>query len=258
MSAEIAIRVLLGIAAASAVLSALGVLLAPDVYQRLQFMNPAGSVGAAAVAAAILVRESVSQAGSKVILTALVIFFMNPILTHATARAARIREHGRWQAQPRGGDPAGGRGGSVRTERGHQGALADAGKREPERGVRAPRSACRPLNGNWNAGRGRPGAHADGGKADLSTERGPLGGMPVAEERSAGARERIPVAEKGNLSAECGRHGARLPRRRPKNGDGAAEGSGASRARRGRDMRPRTGMDRGASSGAAGDGDPRR
>jgi monovalent cation/proton antiporter MnhG/PhaG subunit len=72
-------------------------LLAPgDVYRRLHYLAPAATIAVAAVALAILIEEGFGQAGIKAILTAAVLFVMNPILTHATARGARTHERGRW------------------------------------------------------------------------------------------------------------------------------------------------------------------
>ncbi len=100
MSAPLAVWILLAIAVAATALSALGILLVPDVFERLHFMAPAATVGVAALAAAVVVQESLSQAGIKAILTALVVFAMNPVLTHATARAIRIHQHGQWGPAP--------------------------------------------------------------------------------------------------------------------------------------------------------------
>jgi multicomponent Na+:H+ antiporter subunit G len=88
---------LLAIACASVAVSAAGVLLSRNVYERLHFLAPAATVGVAAVALAILIREALGQAGIKAVIAALVLFVMNPILTHATARAARVQERGHWQ-----------------------------------------------------------------------------------------------------------------------------------------------------------------
>jgi hypothetical protein len=41
-------------------------------------------------------------------LAGLVIFFVNPILTHATARAARVHLEGQWQPKPDEHFPAAG------------------------------------------------------------------------------------------------------------------------------------------------------
>ena len=90
------IAALLALAVASALLSAAGLLVSTTVYRRLHFLAPAATVGVVAVAAAIVLQEGWGQAGVKAILTGAVLFVMNPILTHATARAARSHERGRW------------------------------------------------------------------------------------------------------------------------------------------------------------------
>ena len=91
------IAALLVIAVASTVLTAAGIVVSGDVYRRLHFLAPAATLGVIAVAAAIVLAEGFGQAGVKAILTAAVLFVMNPILTHATARAARSHERGRWE-----------------------------------------------------------------------------------------------------------------------------------------------------------------
>jgi monovalent cation/proton antiporter MnhG/PhaG subunit len=80
--------------------SVVGLMVARNVYERLHYLSPIVSVGVVAMAAAVVVQESLSQAGINAILTALVIFFVNPILTHASARAARIRQVSEWRPRP--------------------------------------------------------------------------------------------------------------------------------------------------------------
>ncbi len=94
---NVAVVLLLFIACAAVLLSAAGVLLSRNVYQGLHFLAPTATVGVVAVAAAIVAREAWGPAGIKAILTGVVLFVMNPILTHATARAARVRERGQWE-----------------------------------------------------------------------------------------------------------------------------------------------------------------
>jgi monovalent cation/proton antiporter MnhG/PhaG subunit len=96
---NIAVAVLLAVACASVVLTALGVLFSRNVYERLHYLAPAATVGVVAVAAAVVTREGVQQAGIKAVLAAVVLFLMNPILTHATARAARVHQQGYWEQQ---------------------------------------------------------------------------------------------------------------------------------------------------------------
>ena len=98
---NVLVAVLLGIAFLAVLLTSAGMVVCGDVYRRLHYLAPAATVGVVAVAAAMVVREGLSQAGIKAILTGGVLFVMNPILTHATARAARIHQHGKWQEDRR-------------------------------------------------------------------------------------------------------------------------------------------------------------
>ena len=91
--------VLLGAGVLVELASVLGVLLLRDAFDRLHFTAPASTLGPLAIAAAVVVRESFSQAGIKAVLVAVVLLVTNPVLTHATARAARIRAHGAWTVQ---------------------------------------------------------------------------------------------------------------------------------------------------------------
>jgi multicomponent Na+:H+ antiporter subunit G len=75
-------------------LTAAGVLLSRDFYQRLHYLAPAATIGAVCTALAVVVTESLSGAAIKALATAAVLVVMNPILTHATARAARARQAG--------------------------------------------------------------------------------------------------------------------------------------------------------------------
>jgi multicomponent Na+:H+ antiporter subunit G len=91
-----AAAVLAAIAVAAVLLTAIGVLISRNVYQRLHYLAPAATVGVAAAAAAIVAQEGLDQAGIKAVVTAALLFVVNPILTHATARAARVHQRGRW------------------------------------------------------------------------------------------------------------------------------------------------------------------
>ena len=92
-----AIIALLTIGLLAALLTSLGMLVCGNVYRRLHYLAPVATLGVAAVAAAIVLREGLSQAGIKALLTGGVLLVMNPILTHATARAARVHERGKWE-----------------------------------------------------------------------------------------------------------------------------------------------------------------
>jgi multicomponent Na+:H+ antiporter subunit G len=81
-------------------LSCIGMWLMKDVFDRLHFLSPASTLGPLFIAAAILVRESFSLPGNKAILVALLNIATGPVLTHATARAARVRQFGHLAALP--------------------------------------------------------------------------------------------------------------------------------------------------------------
>ncbi len=93
---EIVVWGLLAIGVLGFLLCALGLLLTRDFYNQLHFLAPASLIGAVAIPLAILVQEGFSQAGTKAILIAILLFWANPVLTHASARAGRIRRKGQW------------------------------------------------------------------------------------------------------------------------------------------------------------------
>jgi multicomponent Na+:H+ antiporter subunit G len=78
---------------------ALGVLTMRSAYDRLHYASAAG-YGAALVALAILVHESWSLIADKALLTAAILVVCGPVISHATARAGRIRDRGAWNPPP--------------------------------------------------------------------------------------------------------------------------------------------------------------
>ena len=93
---QIIIDVLLAIGVLNALLGSLGILLMKDLYERLHYMAPQSTVSIACFAAAIVVDQHFSSAGIKAVFIAIIILVVNAVLTHATARAARVRQFGRW------------------------------------------------------------------------------------------------------------------------------------------------------------------
>jgi monovalent cation/proton antiporter MnhG/PhaG subunit len=79
--------------------SCVGVLVMRDAYDRLHYTAPATTIAPLAIATAIVLEEGLSAAGIKALLVALALLVTNPVLTHATARAARIRQLGEWTVQ---------------------------------------------------------------------------------------------------------------------------------------------------------------
>ena len=96
MIAQIAIDVLLGVAVLVTVFSAVGVAVMRDPYQKLHFIAPPASIAAICVVAALFIGEKQKQAAGKAVLVAFLLYFMNAVITHATARAHYVREKGTW------------------------------------------------------------------------------------------------------------------------------------------------------------------
>ena len=96
MVGDVVVVVLLAVGVGSCLLSAVGLLATDDPYDQLHFTGPATVIAPVALAAAVLVEEPLSSAGLKAVLVALIMLVTGPVLLHATARASRVRERGRW------------------------------------------------------------------------------------------------------------------------------------------------------------------
>jgi len=103
MSTSAVVDVFLAVAVVSGVFGALGVLLMGDPYERLHYLAAPATLGALAVAGAVIAQEGLGQAGYTACAIAAVMLLVNAVLSHATARAARVREHGAWTAAPDAG-----------------------------------------------------------------------------------------------------------------------------------------------------------
>jgi multicomponent Na+:H+ antiporter subunit G len=89
---------LLALGVATTLVSCVGVLVMPNVFDRLHYTGPATTIGALAIAVSIVVDAGWSASSVKAMLVVVLMFVTNPVLTHATARAARIRQFGHWVA----------------------------------------------------------------------------------------------------------------------------------------------------------------
>ena len=97
MIQEVFADVLLGLAVAVVLASALGILVMRGVYRKLHFVTPAALVAPALVALAVFVRQGLDENTGETLLALLFMVIAGPYLTHATIRAARIRERGDWR-----------------------------------------------------------------------------------------------------------------------------------------------------------------
>jgi multisubunit Na+/H+ antiporter MnhG subunit len=94
---QVVIDVLLGIAVLVAAGSVVGLVAARDDLDRLHFLAPASVLSPVLVAVAVVAREAFDGRAIKALLVAGFFLVLNPILSQATARAARVREHGDWR-----------------------------------------------------------------------------------------------------------------------------------------------------------------
>ena len=93
----IAADVLLGLAVVLVLASSAGILVMRDTYQKLHFLTPLALIAPLLVGLAVLVRSGWSENSAETWLALLFVVIGGPFLTHATIRAARIREKGDWR-----------------------------------------------------------------------------------------------------------------------------------------------------------------
>jgi multisubunit Na+/H+ antiporter MnhG subunit len=103
---DIAADVFLALAVLVVLASAAGLLVMRDVYQKLHFVTPAALVAPLLVGVAVLIESGYSVNSSLTWLAVLFMLISAPYLSHATIRAARIRDEGDWRgSRPPGGRP---------------------------------------------------------------------------------------------------------------------------------------------------------
>ena len=96
MAREIAVDVLLALAVLVALVSATGVLVMRDAYQKLHYVTPLSLVSTALVGLAVLVHSGWSTNSAQTWLTVLLVVIASPFVSHATMRAAKVRADGDW------------------------------------------------------------------------------------------------------------------------------------------------------------------
>jgi multicomponent Na+:H+ antiporter subunit G len=94
---EVLVAALLVVAVLAVLVSCLGMLVMRDALDQLHYVAPAATIAPIAISVAVLLEEPLSSAGIKAVIVAVLLIITSPVLSHATARAARIREHGRWK-----------------------------------------------------------------------------------------------------------------------------------------------------------------
>jgi multisubunit Na+/H+ antiporter MnhG subunit len=92
MAREVVVDVLLGLAVAVVLASSVGVLVMRDAATKLHFVTPISIVAALLVGLAVLVQSGFSASSAQTWLAILLMAIASPFLSHATVRAARIRD----------------------------------------------------------------------------------------------------------------------------------------------------------------------
>jgi monovalent cation/proton antiporter MnhG/PhaG subunit len=85
----VAVDGLLALGVGAEIVCALGVLTAKTVFDRLHFLSATTSVGAPAIATAVVLAHPTSSDALTALLVGLALVASGPLLTHAIARAAR-------------------------------------------------------------------------------------------------------------------------------------------------------------------------
>jgi multicomponent Na+:H+ antiporter subunit G len=88
---DLVVGVLVGLGVTGELLCCLGLVVMRDVYDRLHYAMAATTVPAFLLAAAVIVEEGWTQPGINALVVSVALFLANPVLAHATARAARSR-----------------------------------------------------------------------------------------------------------------------------------------------------------------------
>jgi multisubunit Na+/H+ antiporter MnhG subunit len=103
----VAVDVILAVAVAVVLASAAGLLAMRDSYQKLHYVTPIALIAPLLLGVAVLVRSGFTENSALTWLALLFVGFAGPFLSHATIRAARIRQTGDWRDSGERDGPAG-------------------------------------------------------------------------------------------------------------------------------------------------------
>jgi monovalent cation/proton antiporter MnhG/PhaG subunit len=112
MIREVVADIFLVMAVVIVLASSVGVLVMGDVYQKIHFVTPAALVAPVLVTLAVFVHAGFSATTTEALIVLVFMVIAGPFLSHATIRAAGIREKGDWRpGWAAGADPDGRAGG---------------------------------------------------------------------------------------------------------------------------------------------------
>lgn len=89
----ISVTILLALAVATEVVCVVGILCSATVYDRIHFSGATTTVAPFLVLAAIVVEQGIFNPTWNAGFDAVALFVLNSVLSHATARVARSRQH---------------------------------------------------------------------------------------------------------------------------------------------------------------------
>ena len=95
---DLVIDVLVASGVAGELLCCFGLVVMRDVFDRIHFAMASTTLPPFLIAAAVIVEEDWAQPGINALVIAGVLFLFNPMIAHATARAARTRRFGQVEA----------------------------------------------------------------------------------------------------------------------------------------------------------------
>ena len=97
---DIIAYVFLFLGVAVLLVSCIGLVRVQDTFDRLHMLGPASTITPAALLIYVLIEYGFAPAGIKMIVLTAALVIFGPVITHTTARAARIREFGKWVVLP--------------------------------------------------------------------------------------------------------------------------------------------------------------
>jgi multisubunit Na+/H+ antiporter MnhG subunit len=95
---EVLADCLLGLAVAIVLVSSVGILVMRDACQKLHYVTPTALVAPVVVGLAVLAQSGLTLDTAETGLALVFVAIAGPFLSHATIRAARIRQTGDWRA----------------------------------------------------------------------------------------------------------------------------------------------------------------
>ncbi len=96
----VVVDLLLAVGALNALACSIGVAVARGCYTRLHYVGPLAIASPTTITLALVVDGAAIAVVAKMVLVTLVLIVAGTVLTHATARAERVRRYGHWAAQP--------------------------------------------------------------------------------------------------------------------------------------------------------------